>query len=87
MNNELDVNNKVFIQGEVVSDPVYDHSVLGEDFYKFSLQIPRLSGQNDILPVTISKKMLVMSGLAFGMRVAIKGQFRSYNKLEDEKVD
>ena len=85
MNNELDVNNKVFIQGEVVNEPVLDHSVLGEEFYKFLLQIPRLSGQIDVLPVTISKKMLIMSGLQPGMKIAIKGQFRSYNKLEDEK--
>jgi hypothetical protein len=57
MNNELDVNNKVFIQGEIDSLPEFDHSVKEDDFYKFNLRIPRLSGQADIIPVTIHKRM------------------------------
>lgn len=85
MNNELDNNNKVFVQGEVETLPEFDHVVKDEEFYKFNLRIPRLSGQNDIIPITISKKMAMISNLQVGDMISIKGQFRSYNKLEEER--
>ena len=85
MNNELDVNNKVFIQGEIDSLPEFDHSVKEDDFYKFNLRIPRLSGQADIIPVTIHKRMQQIMNFEIGKQISIKGQFRSYNKLENEK--
>lgn len=85
MNNELDCNNKVFIQGEVDSVPEYDHSVKDEEFYSFNLKVSRLSGQCDIIPVTIAKKMCIMAGLNVGMEISISGQFRSFNKLDGEK--
>lgn len=85
MNNELDVNNKVFIQGEIDSLPEFDHAVKDDEFYKFNLKIPRLSGQCDIIPVTIHKRMQQLATFELGKQIAIKGQFRSYNKLENEK--
>ena len=85
MNNELDVNNKVFIQGEIDSLPEFDHAVKEDEFYKFNLKIPRLSGQCDIIPVTIPKRMQQIVKFELGKPIAIRGQFRSYNKLENEK--
>lgn len=85
MNNELDVNNKVFVQGEVISQPEFDHAVKDDEFYKFNLKISRLSGQNDIIPITIHKRMQQILNLEMGQLVSIRGQFRSYNKLENEK--
>ncbi len=85
MNNELDVNNKVFIQGEIDSLPEFDHAVKEDEFYKFNLKIPRLSGQCDIIPVTIPKRMQKIVDFELGKQISIRGQFRSYNKLENEK--
>lgn len=85
MNNELDVNNKVFIQGEIDSLPEFDHSVKEDEFYKFNLKIPRLSGQCDIIPITIHKRMQQLTNFEIGKQISIRGQFRSYNKLENEK--
>mgnify|MGYP003489332717 FL=1 len=85
MNNELDVNNKVFIQGEIDSLPEFDHAVKEDEFYKFNLKIPRLSGQCDIIPVTIPKRMQQIVDFELGKQISIRGQFRSYNKLENEK--
>ena len=85
MNNELDVNNKVFIQGEIDSLPEFDHAVKEDEFYKFNLKIPRLSGQCDIIPVTIPKRMQQIMNFELGKQISIRGQFRSYNKLENEK--
>lgn len=85
MNHELLDNNKVFLQGKVVSDPVYSHEVFDEGFYNFNLSISRLSGQEDVIPVTISERLVANHAIQLNDTIAIKGQFRSYNKLEDGK--
>jgi len=85
MNHELLENNKVYLQGEVVDEPVYSHEVLNEGFYNLNLSIPRLSGQSDIIPVTISERLLKSANINVGDTIALKGQFRSYNKIENSK--
>lgn len=85
MNHELLDNNKVYLQGKVMSEPVYSHDVYDEGFYQLDLAIPRLSGQEDIIPVTISERLLANHSIKIGDTIAVKGQFRSYNKLENDK--
>jgi hypothetical protein len=45
----------------------------------------RLSGQADILPVTLSERLIQDGMLAKGKTICALGQFRSYNKLENGK--
>ena len=78
-------SNKVFLMGKVFSAPVYSHELYGEGFYEFYLEVPRLSGQTDVIPVTVSERLMVGKNLGNGEKIAISGQFRSYNKLENEK--
>ena len=85
MNHELLENNKVYLQGEVVSEPVYSHEVLNEGFYNLDISIPRLSGQNDIIPITISERLMNDFQIDIGKKICGNGQFRSYNKMEDGK--
>ncbi|MBQ8430495.1 MAG: single-stranded DNA-binding protein [Clostridia bacterium] len=85
MNHELLENNKVYLQGKVVSEPIYSHEVFDEGFYNLNLLIPRLSGQEDIIPITISEKLLSTYNIKLNDVIALKGQFRSYNKIEDDK--
>lgn len=85
MNYELMENNKVFLKGEVASSPVFSHEVLGEGFYELHLKVKRLSDNCDIVPVTVSERLLVDDNFAMGKTVSIKGQFRSYNKIIDGK--
>ena len=54
MNYNCEKNNKVYITGEIVSDATFSHEVYGEGFYEFYVKVLRLSGQADVLPVTIS---------------------------------
>ena len=44
-----------------------------------------MSGQNDILPITISSKLIAENQLKAGDKIALRGQFRSYNKLDKGK--
>lgn len=76
-------NNVVMISGIITAEPVYSHSVFGEGFYETSICIERLSGQKDVIPVTVSERLLADGDFMPGKRVAIEGQFRSYNKLVD----
>ncbi len=75
-------NNKVYIMGEIVSEATFSHEVYGEGFYELFVRVMRLSGQADILPVTISERLIEGSGLGVGSILSAVGQFRSYNKLE-----
>ena len=85
MNYVSEKNNKVYVQGEIVSDAVYSHEVYGEGFYEFYVRVLRLSGQADILPVTISERLIQDGMLGRGKTLCAVGQFRSYNKIENGK--
>ncbi len=85
MNYEFMENNKVFLIGSVQSEPQFSHEVFGEGFYELSLSVKRLSDHNDIIPITISERLLNDRDFKIGNTIAIKGQFRSYNKLVDNK--
>ena len=85
MNYVTEKNNKVFISGEIVSDAAFSHEVYGEGFYEFFVRVMRLSGQADILPITISERLIQDGMLAKGKTVCALGQFRSYNKIENGK--
>jgi primosomal replication protein N len=77
--------NSVYLCGEVDSKPVYSHELFGEGFYEFNLKVPRLSNQNDIIPLTVSERLLAGKEPGIGEKLALNGQFRSYNKLVDDK--
>ena len=85
MNNILEKNNKVFISGEIVSNAEFSHEVYGEGFYEMNVLVKRLSGQPDVLPVTISERLIEDKDLKIGVTINALGQFRSYNKLVDGK--
>lgn len=85
MNYAAEKNNKVYVMGEIVSDAVFSHEVYGEGFYEFYVQVMRLSGQSDILPITISERLIASASLKQGSTICALGQFRSYNKLENGK--
>lgn len=86
MNNEnnLQPNNKVFLMGVVQSEAVYSHELYGEAFYEFFITVPRLSNQNDIIPITVSERLMCEVEIKTGNKLAFYGQFRSYNKLVED---
>lgn len=79
-------NNKVYLCGDIVSDPVFSHEIYGEGFYELKLSIPRLSDYKDIIPITISERLLHNKKIKIGNKIAVKGQFRSYNKVFEDKL-
>ena len=85
MNNLTEKNNKVFVSGEIITDAVFSHEVYGEGFFEMNVLVKRLSGQGDILPVTISERLIADRQLRVGVTINAFGQFRSYNKLVNGK--
>ena len=85
MNYATEKNNKVYLMGEIVSDATFSHEVYGEGFYEFFVRVLRLSGQADILPVTLSERLIQDGMLCKGKTICALGQFRSYNKMENGK--
>lgn len=79
-------NNFISLEGTVDGDVTYSHNVMDEEFYKFTLNVSRLSGTVDSLPVTIPKKLLEDNELHPGSKVALTGQLRSYNKYLDNRT-
>ena len=80
-----DKNNKVYVMGEIISDATFSHEVCGEGFYEFFIRVMRLSGQADILPITLSERLIQEGTLEKGKTICAVGQFRSYNKIEEGK--
>lgn len=77
--------NRVFLTGEIISEPVYSHEMFGEDFYEMNFAVKRLSEQVDILPLTVSERLITERSLKVGDKISLSGQFRSYNKIIDGK--
>lgn len=78
-------NNLVTVSGEIISDFRYNHEVRGEKFYQFNLSVGRLSDTCDIIPVTVSERLLDVTKSCLGKFAAITGQFRSFNLRGEEK--
>lgn len=78
-------NNRVYVRGEIVSTARYSHEIYGEGFYEMDVMIKRLSGQADVLPITVSERLIQEKDLQVGKTISAIGQFRSYNKLVDNK--
>ncbi|MBE5756208.1 MAG: single-stranded DNA-binding protein [Clostridiales bacterium] len=82
---QMDKNNKVYLSGEIVTKAEFSHEVYGEGFYEMMVSVKRLSGQEDVLPITISERLILDKDLKEGSNIFALGQFRSYNKLIDGK--
>ena len=85
MNTNYSENNKLTLVGKITSDKRFSHEIYGESFYIFDLEVPRLSKTFDIIPITISERLITNFDLSIGRYVRIDGQFRSYNTYENEK--
>lgn len=81
----LMTNNVVHLTGRVAEEPKYSHQVFGEGFYETKVEVERLSGLVDVIPVTVSERLLGEGDFEEGKYVSVSGQFRSYNKIADGK--
>ena len=75
--------NQITIRGSLVSLPEYSHENHGKRFFRFFLEVPRLSGAVDTLPVVAEEAILNAIDLSAGDMLTIYGQIRSHNQRMD----
>ena len=71
--------NKVLMRGTLDQLPRFSHENHGRRFYRFCLEVPRLSGTVDILPVVAELSVLQTLDLSGGSSIRVEGQIRSHN--------
>ena len=69
--------NDIVLEGKVLAAPAPSHENHGVRFFRFFLEVPRLSGQADTLPVLIPEPMVQQ--VCQGETVRVRGQLRSFN--------
>ena len=79
------INNQVTIMGEIVSEFTFSHEVYGEGFYMLEVSVNRLSDMADTIPLMISERLIDVTADYRGKIIEAIGQFRSYNRHEDNK--
>lgn len=83
MADDLLATNKVYVEGKIISEISFSHEMYGEGFYTFRVEVPRLSDAVDVLPITVSERLISTLDMSIGNLISIEGQLRSYNKFVD----
>ena len=74
--------NTVTLRGSLQALPQLSHENHGKRFYRFCLEVPRLSGAVDILPVIAEETILNTIDPTAGEMITVVGQIRSHNNRE-----
>ncbi|MBR6753485.1 MAG: single-stranded DNA-binding protein [Clostridia bacterium] len=73
--------NSIHLRGQIMQNLEFGHELFGEQFYVTTLRVPRLSGAEDFLPITLSERLLIDEPITAGSTLCLEGQLRSYNKV------
>ena len=71
--------NQILLRGSLQELPQFSHKNHDKNFYRFSLEVPRLSGTVDLLPVIAEESLLNAVDLSAGSMLTVSGQIRSHN--------
>ena len=76
-----ETGNSIHLRGHVCQPLQFGHELFGEQFFVTTLRVPRLSGAEDFLPITLSERLLIDEPITAGSILCLDGQLRSYNKV------
>ncbi len=79
------ITNQVTLRGSLIALPEYSHENHGRRFFRFYLEVPRLSGAVDILPVIAQEHILNTFDLSGGEQLRVCGTLRSHNVTGEAK--
>ena len=77
------ITNEITLRGTLLELPQFSHENHGKQFYRFYLEVPRLSGAVDVLPVVVEQQILGQLDPTAGEMITVTGQVRSYNQRTD----
>ena len=75
--------NSITLRGALLSLPQFSHSNHGKEFYRFALEVPRLSGAVDLLPVIAQAPLVMNLDPTVGSMIRVCGQIRSHNQRSE----
>ena len=75
--------NQITLRGSLLALPRFSHENHGRKFFRFTLEVPRLSGAVDLLPVVAEEGLLNAIDLSGGEMLTVTGQVRSHNIRTD----
>lgn len=80
-------NNNLVLTGVLSTPFEFSHEVYGEKFYVSYLSIMRFSGNQDLIPVLVSERLVedIENVNCVGRWAHIDGEYRSYNKNDANK--
>lgn len=76
--------NQITLRGTLATLPEFSHENHGKRFYKLSLEVPRLSGTVDTLPVIVPEPVLQALDPSGGEMIFVRGQIRSFHNPNGE---
>ena len=77
------ITNQVTLRGTLASAPRFSHENHGKRFFRFYLDVPRLSSAVDTLPIVAPETLLESTPLEEGSLLSLTGQVRSHNLRSD----
>jgi single-stranded DNA-binding protein len=80
------IANQITLRGSLLQLPEFSHENHGRKFYRFFLEVPRLSGTVDTLPIIAEEATLTAIDPTAGEMLTVCGQVRSHNiRLEERR--
>lgn len=74
------ITNSITLRGSLQELPRFSHENHGRRFYRFVLEVPRLSGAVDLLPVVAEESLVNGIDPTAGEMLTVTGQIRSHNQ-------
>ena len=72
--------NTITLRGTLLSLPQFSHDNHGKRFFRFTLEVPRLSGAVDLLPIVAEESLVMELDPTAGDMLTVIGQVRSHNQ-------
>lgn len=79
------IENEVILRGTLLNLPEFSHENHNRKFFRFFLEVPRLSGTVDLLPVIAQDRVLNGMDLSGGEMLTVTGTIRSHNACTDNR--
>lgn len=76
--------NRITLRGSLLQLPQFSHENHGRQFYRFLLEVPRLSGAVDVLPVIAEAHIIEQIDPTAGEMLTVCGQMRSHNQRNEQ---
>lgn len=75
--------NTITLRGALRDLPQFSHENHGRRYWRFLLEVPRLSGAVDILPVIAEEQLVMQIDPCAGEMLTVTGQIRSHNQRSE----